>query len=168
MRPKKTRTAKRNKKPTTHHRLCCSFVASGSKTLPRHQQSQIKKKKRRYFSYTPGKVLIPTTLVCDWEMNHKALLLWIFLQCAAALFSSALGENAVLKGKKSALCPLFIHFYDFCLCQPHGEVSDSQHRGCKVKGQTCACGKMLDEESQYSGLLPRTFLTSICLINPHF
>lgn len=36
----------------------------------------------------------------DWEMNHKAHLLWIFLQCAAALFSFVLGENAVLKGKK--------------------------------------------------------------------
>uniref|UniRef100_UPI0037E704C8 endothelial lipase isoform X3 n=1 Tax=Semicossyphus pulcher TaxID=241346 RepID=UPI0037E704C8 len=36
-------------------------------------------------------------------MNHKALLLWIFLQCAAALFSSALGENAALKGEDSGL-----------------------------------------------------------------
>lgn len=33
-------------------------------------------------------------------MNHKAPLLWIFLQCTAALFSFTLGENAVLKGKK--------------------------------------------------------------------
>ncbi|KAK2837885.1 hypothetical protein Q5P01_015097 [Channa striata] len=33
-------------------------------------------------------------------MNHKARLLWMFLHCAAALFfSSALGENAVLKGE---------------------------------------------------------------------
>ncbi|XP_022053810.1 endothelial lipase isoform X1 [Acanthochromis polyacanthus] len=36
-------------------------------------------------------------------MNHKALLLWIFLQCASALFSSAAGENAVLKGEDSGL-----------------------------------------------------------------
>lgn len=33
-------------------------------------------------------------------MNQKSFLLWIFLQCAAALFSPALGENAVLEGKK--------------------------------------------------------------------
>lgn len=36
-------------------------------------------------------------------MNHKAPLLWILLQFAAALFSSAHGENAVLKGKKLIL-----------------------------------------------------------------
>ncbi|XP_034452665.1 endothelial lipase isoform X1 [Hippoglossus hippoglossus] len=36
-------------------------------------------------------------------MNHKTLLLWIFLQCAAALFSPALGENAALKGQDSDL-----------------------------------------------------------------
>ncbi|KAM9360446.1 endothelial lipase [Symphorus nematophorus] len=36
-------------------------------------------------------------------MNHKALLLWIFLQCAAALFSASLGENAVLQGEDSGL-----------------------------------------------------------------
>lgn len=36
-------------------------------------------------------------------MNHKAPLLWIFLQFAAALLSSTHGENAVLKGKKLRL-----------------------------------------------------------------
>ncbi|TMS03234.1 Endothelial lipase [Larimichthys crocea] len=36
-------------------------------------------------------------------MNHKALLLWIFLQGAAALFSSASGENAVLKDEDGGL-----------------------------------------------------------------
>lgn len=43
-------------------------------------------------------------------MNHKALLLWIFLQCAAALFASAFGQNAVLKGKKRlcVYCSYFI------------------------------------------------------------
>ncbi|CAN9512995.1 unnamed protein product [Ophioblennius macclurei] len=36
-------------------------------------------------------------------MNHKALLLWIFLQCACALLSSATVENPVLKGEDSGL-----------------------------------------------------------------
>ncbi|XP_029019501.1 endothelial lipase [Betta splendens] len=36
-------------------------------------------------------------------MNHKACLLWILLHSAAALFSSALGENAVLKDADSGM-----------------------------------------------------------------
>lgn len=64
-------------------------------------------------------------------MNHKARLLWIFLQCAAALLSLAVGEKAVLKGKKW-LCLLsivvfvyYIHFYHLFLSQPQREVSKS-------------------------------------------
>lgn len=44
-------------------------------------------------------------------MNHKALLLWILLQFAAALFSSTHGENAVLEGKKLLL--IFTQIYKF-------------------------------------------------------
>ncbi|XP_029999989.1 endothelial lipase [Sphaeramia orbicularis] len=36
-------------------------------------------------------------------MNLKAISLWIFLQCAFALFSSGLGENAILKDDNSAV-----------------------------------------------------------------
>lgn len=44
-------------------------------------------------------------------MNHKAPLLRILLQFAAALLSSAHGENALLKGKK--LLFIFIQIYKF-------------------------------------------------------
>lgn len=54
----------------------------------------------KIYFISPRNLQFLHTRVRDWEMNHKAPLLWIFLQCAAALFSFVLGENAVLKGKK--------------------------------------------------------------------
>lgn len=50
------------------------------------------------------------------EMSHKAPLLWILLQFAAALLSSVCGENAVLQGKK--LLFIFIQIYKFKCIPP--------------------------------------------------
>lgn len=81
----------------TQRRLCCSLspLDVNSPTFVPHYQQRHKK-----IFYIPRKLLISPQIARDWEMNHKALLLWILLQCTAALFWSARGENAVLRGKK--------------------------------------------------------------------
>ncbi|KAM3610805.1 uncharacterized protein V6R79_009091 [Siganus canaliculatus] len=63
-------------------------------------------------------------------MNHKAPLLWIFLQCAAALFLPAFGENAVLKDEDSELDELSTDSKAFDVKFNMRKSLDFDHDGC--------------------------------------
>eukprot|EP00064_Thunnus_orientalis_P010797 superscaffoldBa00001498_g10824 len=68
-------------------------------------------------------------------MNHKTLLLWIFLQCAAALFSPALGDNAVLEGADSGLDELSTDSKSLAGTVKYSmrKSLDLDHEGCNLK-----------------------------------
>lgn len=93
------------------------FVASGSKLthLPAALTLIIQKNNKFYIG---GMFSISTHERRASEMSHKAPLLWILLQFAAALLSSVRGENAVLQGKK--LLFIFIQIYKFKFIPPSG------------------------------------------------
>ncbi|KAG7221385.1 hypothetical protein INR49_017261 [Caranx melampygus] len=73
-------------------------------------------------------------------MNHKAFLMWIFLQCAAALFPSALAENAVLKGEDSGFDELstdssILNGIKYNM----RKSSDLEHEGCYLQAGKNEC-----------------------------